>query len=89
MECILFPIGVTVTISMFGLPDLMQKLLKICQNISQDLPVMFASLTLNEYTMCPLKMCTSYCYNNFGKCEPVLVILSLLLSQMYCRKKLE
>jgi len=27
-----------------------------------------------------------FCYNNFGKCQPILIILSLLHSQMNCRK---
>jgi len=33
---------------------------------------------------CLKKGCRFYFCNNFGKCRPILIILSLLYSQIYC-----
>ena len=39
---------------------------------------------IHVYTMSQ-KGCHFYFCNNFGKCRPILIILSLLYSQIYCR----
>jgi len=39
---------------------------------------------INCYTLCLKKRCHFYFCNNFGKCTPILIILSLLNCQMYC-----
>ena len=36
------------------------------------------------YTLCLKKGCHFYFCNNFGKCRPSLILLSLLYSQIYC-----
>ena len=39
---------------------------------------------VNIYTVSQKRVYHFYFCNNFGKCRPILIILSLLYSQIYC-----
>jgi len=57
---------------------------QVIHAISIHLALLKWDVVKQHYTLCLKKGCHFYFCNNFGRCRPILIILSLLYSQIYC-----